>query len=98
MSWLYHTQDIYIGPQGAATLISLSLELQECFQVQDLTPHAINLGAEEHRARELGPMVKSAMQVPELDHISNKYIHISPDKQYISKPSRVYDKGIAEFC
>ncbi len=33
------TQDIYIGPQGAAASVLLPQELQEWFQVQNSMPH-----------------------------------------------------------
>lgn len=57
--------------------------LQQWFLVHNATPHITLLTAKGYARRELGPMVKTALQVPEWHQTDNKYLHVSPDKQYI---------------
>lgn len=90
------SNDIYVGPQGAAAAVTLPSELQEWFQVQDSTPHVTLLTAEGHESHEMGPMVKAALQVREWLTTSNKYVHVSPDAQYMRISSKVYDVTVAE--
>lgn len=77
------SQDVYIGPQGAAAAVTLPTDLKDWFQVENSTPHVTLLVAKGHESHDLGPMVKAAMQVQEWKATKNKYIHISPDRQYI---------------
>lgn len=89
-------QNIYIGPQGAAAAVKLPPELQQWFLVPNAIPHIrYLLTTRGYKPCELGPMVKTALQVPEWHQTENKCLHVSPDKQYIRILLSTCDEGKA---
>lgn len=88
-------QNIYIGSQGAAAAVKLPSELQQWFLVSNAAPHITLLKAKGYKPRELGPMVKAALQVPEWLQTSNRCMHVSPDKQFVRILLSTCDEGKA---
>lgn len=60
---LITTEDIYIGPQGGAAAVTLPEHLAQWFQVQNSVPHVTLLIEQGYESHDLGPMVKTALQV-----------------------------------
>lgn len=60
---------------------------------QSVTPHVTLLVAEGYESHEL---VNAALQMQEWMPTANKYINLSPDKQFIRLSIRAYDEGLAE--
>ena len=65
--FLLESEDIYLGPQGAAAAVKLPDDLNGWFQVSNSTPHVILLIAQGHESHELGPMVKAAKKNKTVD-------------------------------
>ncbi|CAI5657156.1 unnamed protein product [Oreochromis niloticus] len=93
--FLITSEDIYIGPQGAAAAVTLPDELKDWFQVQNSVPHITLLIAQGHESHELGPMIKQALQVPEWEPTENKLIHLSKDRQFVRISMKNSDESVA---
>lgn len=86
-------QDLYVGPQGPAAAVTLPPELRPWFQVTSSVPHVTLLIANGHESRDLGPMVKAALQVTVWKPTQNTHVQSSSDGQYVKIFLRAYDKG-----
>ncbi|XP_046894207.1 uncharacterized protein LOC124479489 [Hypomesus transpacificus] len=91
------SQDIFVGPEGAAAAVTLPPELREWYHVQNSAPHVPLMTTEGHRSSELGPMIKAASQVLDWRPTNNKYLHISPDARFHRISARNYNVGTAEI-
>ena len=94
--FLITSENIYLGPQGAATTIKLPDNIKDWFHVQHSVPHVTLLVADGHESHELGPMIKAACQVPVWVTTENNLVHISADGQYIRISIKVGDETVAE--
>ena len=78
--FLLESEDIYLGPQGAAAAVKLPDDLRDWVQVSNSTPHVTLLIAQGHESHELGPMVKAAKEVTQWTPTDNKFIHVSAEQ------------------
>ena len=93
---LLTTEDIYIGPPGAAAAATLPQHLAQWFQVKNSTPHVTLLIEQEYESHGLGPMVKQVLQVHQWIPTENPNIQISTDRQFLRISNKTGDQGIAE--
>ncbi len=90
------TEDIYWGPQGAATAVMQPPKLKQWFQVPHSTPRVTLMIGKGHESHDLGPMVAKAMQAEQWTPIDNPQIHMPADKQLIRISNKAYDTGFVE--
>ncbi|XP_063321149.1 uncharacterized protein LOC134619320 [Pelmatolapia mariae] len=64
-TWNVCSQNIYVGPEGVATAVNLTEEQRPWFKMgPDSVPHITLAVHEGHQAKELGTMVKRALDEP----------------------------------
>ena len=86
-------QDLYVGPQGAAAAVILPPELRNWFQVANSTPHVTLMVAVGKKAKDMGPMVKKALQITTWKPTQKDHVQSSASGQYLKISLRTYDEG-----
>ncbi|KAK0140845.1 Gag-Pol polyprotein [Merluccius polli] len=72
-------EHLYIGPQGVATHVHLDDRTRQWYALTETSvPHLTLAVARNHEAKELGPMMKTAMTITDWMPTTNVKVHTSP--------------------
>ncbi|KAK0133963.1 Gag-pol polyprotein [Merluccius polli] len=72
-------EHLYIGPQGVATHVHLDDKTRQWYALTETSvPHLTLAVARNHEAKDLGPMMKTAMGVTDWTPTTNVRVHTSP--------------------